>query len=69
VGPRRFARIVRAEAARRRLAGSAGALAAVAAELGFTAPGELEREVGAFTGEHVRTLAARLRGLGDAAEP
>jgi AraC-like DNA-binding protein len=68
VGPRRYARIVRAEAARRRMADGADP-GALAAELGFADPEELERELHAFTGGLAQALAARLHGLDDAAEP
>ncbi len=69
VGPRRFVRIVRAEAARRRLAAEPGAHpAALATELGFSGAAELHRHVQAFS-RHARALAMRLHGLGDAREP
>ena len=68
MGPRRFARVVRAEAARRRMAGGADP-SALAAELGLAGPGELRRELDAFPGGIVQALAARLHGLGDTPEP
>lgn len=70
VGARRFTRILRAQAARRRMAGDPGADPwALAAELGFADPAQLSRELRAFTGEHARALAIRMRGRDDAPEP
>ncbi len=70
VGPSRFVRIVRAEAARRRLDRNPDAdPAAVAAELGLADAARLQREVRAFAGGQARALAIRLHGLSDAPEP
>jgi AraC-like DNA-binding protein len=62
VGPKRFARIVRVQAALRRLIAEPGAdLAALAAELGFADHAHLTREVRDLTGEPPSALARRLR--------
>ncbi len=68
MGPRRFARVVRAEAARRRLA-DGGDPRAVTAELGFAGPDQLRRELDAFGAGDLQALAARLHGLADTPEP
>ncbi len=68
VGPRRYARIVRAEAARRRMAEGADP-GVLAAELGFAGPGQLRRELDACAGGYAESLASRMHGLGDAVEP
>jgi len=70
VGPKQFARIVRAQAALQRLADvPPPELGALAAELGFADQAHLSRELRAFTGAQARTLAGRLRGLADALAP
>ena len=61
-GPKRLARIVRVQAALRRLLEEPEAnLAAVAAELGFADHAHLAREVRELTGEPPSALARRLR--------
>jgi len=61
MGPKRFARIVRAQAALRRLAADPGTdLAALAADLGYADQAALSRELRAFAGSTPRGLAARL---------
>ena len=61
MGPKRFARIVRAQAALRRLAEDPGTdLASLAADLGYADQAALSRELRALAGSTPRGLAVRL---------
>jgi AraC-like DNA-binding protein len=62
MSPKRFARVVRAQAVIRRLADDPAAdLATLAAELGYSDHAHLTRELRALTGAPPRELAARLQ--------
>jgi len=66
MSPKRFARVVRAQATIRRLADDPDVdLSALAAELGYSDHAHLTRELRALTGAAPTELAARLRTLSD----
>jgi AraC-like DNA-binding protein len=68
MSPKRFARIVRAQAAARRIAGGEPSLAAVALELGFSDQAHLTRELRELFGAAPGALAKSLASLASLAK-